>query len=161
MNNPDREKLVNDILGIADRLFRLLLPVVPDELLTLDITMPQMKIILILFIHGPQRMTNLAAELKVTLPTATSLVDKLVEKGFVSRENQTDDRRVVLCKLAEPGQKAVRGIWETARASSRQLLQTMDHSRLEMFRDVLNEMLKSAGPGLAASTARERSPGLK
>ncbi|HSW58601.1 MAG TPA: MarR family transcriptional regulator [Dehalococcoidales bacterium] len=155
MNSANPEQLVNEILGTADRLFRLLLPAVPDEILTMDITMAQMKIMLILFIHGPQRMTHLATELDVTLPTATSLVDKLVDKGYVSRENQTDDRRVVLCKLSEPGLKTIRGIWEAARIRSRQLLEAMDVYRLEMFRDVLNDMLKTAGPKLAESSARE------
>jgi len=60
------------------------------------------------------RMTAIATELNVTLPTATNLVDKLVEKDFIERENQAEDRRVVMCTLAEKGHKAIVGIWESA-----------------------------------------------
>jgi DNA-binding MarR family transcriptional regulator len=144
MSNHNPDPVVDEILALADRLFRALLPTVPDELLTLDATMPQMKIMLLLYIHGPLRMTTIANELKVTLPTATSLVDKLVEKNYVQRETQADDRRVVLCKLADGGQKAIGGIWVSARKRSELLLQSLDHGRLEMFRDVLVAMMQSS-----------------
>jgi DNA-binding MarR family transcriptional regulator len=144
MSNSDSQTLVDDILLQADRLFRALLPTVPDELLTLDVTMPQLKILLILYIHGPVRMTTIANELKVTLPTATSLIDKMVEKNFVQRDTQSDDRRVVLCKLSLSGQRAVQGIWISARKRSEKLLQSLDRSKLEMLMDVLNAMMQSS-----------------
>ena len=139
-----KEKLVEDILSLADQLFRQLLPTVPKDLLTLDATMPQLKIMLILYLNGPARMSDIASALDVTLPTATSLVDKLVEKNFVTRENQKNDRRVVVCHLSEAGQKAIGGIWESSRLRSQQLLEDMDNTKLQMFVEVLEDMLKSA-----------------
>jgi DNA-binding MarR family transcriptional regulator len=144
MNNPDSNILVDDILSLSDRLFRALLPTVPHELLTLDVTMPQMKIMLLLYVRGPIRMTNIANDLKVTLPTATSLIEKLVDKNYVLRDTQSDDRRVVLCKLSASGQKAIAGIWISARKRSQQLLLSLDYSKLEMFKDVLNAMMQSS-----------------
>jgi DNA-binding MarR family transcriptional regulator len=144
MASETKEKLVEDILSLADQLFRQLLPTVPKDLLTLDATMPQLKIMLILYLNGPARMSDIASALDVTLPTATSLVDKLVEKNFVTRENQTNDRRVVVCHLSEAGQKAIGGIWESSRLRSKQLLEEMDDTKLQMFVEVLEDMLKSA-----------------
>ncbi len=71
----ERDHLVDAILGLADSLFRTLLPTVPRDLLTLDVTMPQIKILLILYVGGPRRMSDIAADLDVTLPAATSLID--------------------------------------------------------------------------------------
>jgi DNA-binding MarR family transcriptional regulator len=144
MSNPNSNVLVEDILSLADRLFRALLPSVPDELMALDVTMPQMKIMLLLYVRGPIRMTNIANDLKVTLPTATSLIEKLVDKNYVLRDTQSDDRRVVLCKLSASGRKAIAGIWISARKRSEQLLLSLDYSKLEMFRDVLNAMMQSS-----------------
>jgi DNA-binding MarR family transcriptional regulator len=144
MNNNSAEVVVNDILSLADHLFRTLLPTVPDELLSLDATMPQLKILLLLYIHGPLRMSAIANELRVTLPTSTSLIDKLVDKNYILRENQTDDRRVVLCKLTSEGQKVVGNIWVSTRARCQQILLNMDYAKLELFREALNSMLKSA-----------------
>jgi DNA-binding MarR family transcriptional regulator len=142
MANNRKEQLIDEILSLADRLFRHLLPTVPQNLLTLDVTMPQMKIMLMLYIHGPVRMSDIAGGLEVTLPTSTSLVDRLVDKGFVVRENQPDDRRVVLCRLSESGQKAIAGIWESTRTNSKELLEAVDTSKLEMFVEVLEAMMK-------------------
>jgi DNA-binding MarR family transcriptional regulator len=136
--------LVEDILSLADQLFRQLLPTVPKDLLTLDVTMPQLKIMLILYINGPSRMSDIASGLDVTLPTATSLADRLVEKEFVTRENQVGDRRVVVCRLSEAGQKAIGRIWESSRVRSQELLEEMDTTKLQMFVEVLEDMLKSA-----------------
>jgi DNA-binding MarR family transcriptional regulator len=145
MYKDEKQQVVEDILKLADGLFRELLPAVPKELLDMDVTMPQMKIMLILFMRGPQRMSALASDLGITLATATGLVDRLVERDFIVRENSPDDRRVVLCRLSENGQKAVARLWKSARNRSGQLLAAMEISKLNMFREALAAMLSSAG----------------
>ena len=140
----DKERLVDGILALADKLFRELLPTVPRDLLSLDITMPQMKILVILYVTGPRRMSDVASELDVTLPTATSLVERLVEKRYVERETNPDDRRVVLCHLSEAGEQVIKHIWQTAGKRSRELLQAMDVSKLEMFAEALQAMHETA-----------------
>ena len=139
-----KEELIQRILTLADNLFRQLLPTVPKELLTLDISMSQLKVMLLLFINGPLNMSNIAASLDVTLPTASSLIDRLVEKDYIERENISDDRRVVLCRLSENGQKAINGIWDSGRVRSREILEKMNLANLEMFFKVLSAMMKSA-----------------
>lgn|GEM_PF-5168361 len=49
-------------------------PLSPKNLLSLDITMPQLKIMLTLFFNGPPRMSDITAGLDVALSTATGLV---------------------------------------------------------------------------------------
>jgi DNA-binding MarR family transcriptional regulator len=144
MDKPSRPEIVENILKLADKLFRKLLPTVPREILELDVTMPQLKIMFILFINGPMRMSDLALDLGVTLGTATGLVDRLVERDVVVREGQRDDRRVVLCRLSDEGQKTVSRIWESARNNCRELLETLDTETLQTFIGVLQTMLDSA-----------------
>ena len=139
-----KNRLIEDILTLADKLFRQLFPTVPDDLLTLDITMPQIKIMLILYLHGPIRMSDIASELNVTLPTTTSLIERLVEKNYVLRETQPDDRRVVLCRLSDNGQDAIGRIWQLARNRSKELLEAMDVSKLELLAEALQAMHESA-----------------
>ena len=50
-------------------------------------------------------MSELAGSLGVSLVTATGIVDRLVERALVTRENQKEDRRVVMCRLSEHGQE--------------------------------------------------------
>ncbi|OGO06447.1 MAG: hypothetical protein A2Y92_00210 [Chloroflexi bacterium RBG_13_57_8] len=146
MNKPERPELLDNILKTGDKLFRQLLPAIPREgLLELDVTMPQLKIMLLLFINGPMRMGALAADLQVTLATTTGLVDRLVERGQVVRESLPDDRRVVLCRLSGEGQKTVNRIWETARNNTRKMLENLDTGTLNTLAGVLKTMLEASG----------------
>jgi DNA-binding MarR family transcriptional regulator len=140
----DKESLIADILSLADRLFRELLPTVPRDILSLDITMPQMKILLILYVGGSMRMSAIASRLDVTLPTASSLVDRLVEKQYVLREDDPDDRRVVLCHLSAKGTAALASIWHSSTIRCRELLQAMEGSKLAMFAEALRAMYDAA-----------------
>jgi DNA-binding MarR family transcriptional regulator len=140
----NKEDQIEQILRTADRLFRKLLPSIPEDLLKLDVTMPQMKIMLILYFNGPLRMSDIASRLGVTLPTASILVDKLIKKKYLLRESRVDDRRVVLCGLSTKGARSLGKIWDSAKTKSKQLLEIMDTSKLQMFLEVLESMLESA-----------------
>ena len=144
MAESQREELIENILQTSDRVFRELLPIVPKEVLEMDITMPQLKVVLLLFINGPQRMSTLASGLGVSLATATGIVDRLVERSIVLRENQLDDRRVVLCLLSDKGHDLTSGLWSSARDRIKKLLEAVDPSQLALLANVL-EALSQAG----------------
>ena len=52
---------------------------------------------------GPRRITELAELERLAQPTLTQLVQRLQRQGFVNRERQTDDGRMVLVSLTEAG----------------------------------------------------------
>jgi DNA-binding MarR family transcriptional regulator len=139
----NRQEQVEGLLKLAEQLFRQLLPKVPREWLEMDVTMPQLKTIMLLFLNGPMRMSILASDLGVTLATATGLVDRMVEKDIVVRQDDPDDRRVVLCSLSPIGQAMVSSLWESSKQKSRDLLESLDTKKLQVFGDVLKEMLKT------------------
>ena len=56
---------------------------------------------------GPRRITELAELERLAQPTLTQLVQRLEQQGFVNRERQTDDGRVVLVRLTEAGAAAL------------------------------------------------------
>jgi len=156
----DEQERIDGILKLAEMVFRELLPTVPRELLELDITMPQLKTMLLLFLNGPTRMSDLAADLGVTLATATGVVDRMVERGLVVRDNLPEDRRVVLCRLSDTGQKMVSRIWDSSKKRSREILQYLDTAALQMLSQALSAMLEYAKSlrenGLADSTTGKR-----
>ncbi len=154
MARPNRQDMVEGLLELAARLFRVTLPNVPREVLDLDVTMPQLKIMFLLFVDGPKRMSDLASDLGVTLATASGLADRLVERDIVVRESQPDDRRVVLCCLSESGQKAIKRIWESAGSRLRDLLRTLDKGNLQALTGALEAMLTSAEREKREDTAK-------
>ena len=144
MKENQNEELIDHILQLSDRVFRDLLPIVPREVLELDLTMPQMKTVLLLFLNGPMRMSVLASELGISLATATGVVDRLVERDIVLRESEPDDRRVVLCCLTDKGHEMTAGLWSSARARARELLQATDPPQLKLIMEAL-DALSQAG----------------
>ena len=145
MPKASREELVEAIRKSANNLFRVMLPTLPREVLVMDFTMPQLKAMFLLFLNGPMRMSDLAADLGVTLATSTGLVDRLVERSLVTRESDAGDRRVVLCRLSKSGEKGISLIWESARERMRGLLNEMAAGNLEALSRVLKAMLTLAG----------------
>lgn len=141
---PDRKPQVERILDLTDKLFGALLPTVPKEVLELDVTMPQLKILLMLYINGPVRMSAIASDLGVTLATATGLVDRLVEREMVTRENHPDDRRVVMCRLSLSGQQRTNRIWTSVRSKMGNILETLDFNELQQLLNILENMLANA-----------------
>ena len=63
---------------------------------------------------------------------------------IVLRENQLDDRRVVLCRLSDKGHELTSGLWSSARDRIKKLLEAVDPSQLTLLASVL-EALSQAG----------------
>jgi len=69
-----------------------------------DLTMPQFNILRILRGAGDVMAVNTIKERMVEKsPNTTRLMDKLIDKGFISRERCENDRRVVYVKITNKG----------------------------------------------------------
>jgi DNA-binding MarR family transcriptional regulator len=140
MQQGEKSALVDNILHTGEVLFQALLPTIPREVLEMDLTMTQLKVVLLLFLNGPSRMSTLASGLGVTLATATGVMDRLVEKGFVSRQNEPGDRRVVLCRLTDTGYGMLSRMWQSAKNMTRVWLETVEPSRLQQLAEALESV---------------------
>ena len=92
----EREALRVQVSDLFLRFFERLHASPVDRWLELDLTMPQLKMLFVVDLLGPVPMGQLAARLGISLPTATGLIDRLVEAGLARREHDERDRRVVL-----------------------------------------------------------------
>ena len=77
--------------------------------------------------EGPRRITELAAEERVTQPAITLLVNRLAERGWVKRCPDPSDGRAVLVSLTPMGEE----VFERLRAEYRALL----HEEMAMLDD--------------------------
>jgi len=141
---PEQDELIENILHLTDRAFRELLPMVPKEWLHLDLTTPQLKVILLLFISGPSRMSEIASALGVSLATATGVLDRLVERGLVIREGHPEDRRVVICRLSPEGEKLIGGLWQLSRDRAGELMRALTPSQLLLITQALEALLQAS-----------------
>ena len=138
-----KDELVESTLQLTDKAFRDLFPILPKEWLSLDLTMPQLKVVLLLFTNGPERMSTIASALGVSLATATGVVDRLVEKDMVTREGDPNDRRIVLVRLSGKGEKLITGLWQLARGNIEALLRALDQRKLQLLNEALMALLEA------------------
>jgi DNA-binding MarR family transcriptional regulator len=68
-----------------------------------DLPLPQLRLLGILERHDGARMSEISEKLGVALSTATQMADRLTARGWVRRESDPDDRRVVRLALTEEG----------------------------------------------------------
>jgi DNA-binding MarR family transcriptional regulator len=73
-----------------------------------QLTPPQIHALLWLGEEGPLTMGELARRLGITEKTITGLVDRLELEGYVGRERDQADRRVVRARLTEKGSEVHR-----------------------------------------------------
>ena len=147
----EKDEVIDRILHGIEIIFREVFPLAHKELLELDLTAPQLKIVLLLFLSGPARMSDLAASLGVTLATATGIVERLVEKKMVTRESLPSDRRVVMCTLSKKGLAQTNNLWKTSGDKARQLLSNMDISRLQLIDEALRDLSSVSANQLEAT----------
>jgi DNA-binding MarR family transcriptional regulator len=73
-----------------------------DDYLTLDLTIYQLRILLLLQ-QGVKRMSEVATALNISTSSATTMIDRLVNKQLVERTSDAMDRRIVFCGLTPVG----------------------------------------------------------
>ena len=91
----ERVELEERALSLDSRVFMMLSARPDDPMLTLDLSMPQLKVLLSVERLSSPSMGDLAHVLSVGQPAISALVDRLTDQGYVRREDDPQDRRVV------------------------------------------------------------------
>ena len=73
----------------------------------LDLSMGQLKALVALATAGDMNVSELAEWLRTSKPSASILVDRLVQLGYVERVEDQDDRRRTLVVLTTKGRELV------------------------------------------------------
>lgn len=92
---------------------------------SMDLTMSQYRMLMILNKEGAMKAIELAELLCVTPGAITGMTDKLEEHGWVMRGRSDEDRRVILIQLTEAGTELV------------QLLEVQQRETTEAFFEIL------------------------
>ncbi len=139
----EKNKQIQEILRISEDIFRAIQINIPAEWLSSDMTVAQLRILLLLHTEGPRRMGNIAGSIGTTLPTASGTVDNLVKKGLVSRGDDPEDRRLVICSLTEEGRRIISLIWASGQNQIEGLLHTLTEEDLKVARKTAEILLAS------------------
>ena len=113
--NAEDHELVERFVDASEYLNRQIQSDRLDAWTGLEMTIPQVKTLVLLENIGPMRMGSISHHLGSTLSATTGIVDRLVEKEMVERVSDPSDRRVVICELTPRGTEAVEQLWRIGR----------------------------------------------
>ncbi len=140
---------ITRILDLTDRFFRIAYSRVPTGWLAADITMTQFKVLLTIFIDGPQSCGSLASALDLSLPTMTGILNRLNRRGYLNRERDRKDGRRVISGLSGKGQEMIERLWVSGREQLAHVLQGVpaeDLQALERALEIFTRAVESAAP---------------
>jgi len=132
-NNPQQKAGIN-LIFTANWLSN----IYTAALKPIDLSLQQLNVLTIL--RGQPEYTasvNLIRDRLIDrMPNVSRLLNKLMEKGLIQKDRQTDDQRVVHIKLTKEGEKTA--------AKGRELFQSvqykLDHEQAESLNELLNKM---------------------
>ena len=139
-----RQELVKSILIWQRSLYQVIQGGISPEWVGVDLTMPQLKIMFLLNAHTRLRMGELSVVLGRNLSSTTGVVEKLVETGFVSRESNPDDRRVVFATITERGKKLCDSLLKIGSEENSAVLQRLSFNELKIVYSGMELYLKAA-----------------
>lgn len=139
-----QENLISEILKTSEQVFNIIKPQIPLEYLSSDITIAQLRVLIVLYTDGPSKMSSIAAQLEVALSSVTGIVDNLVKKNLAIRRADTQDRRVVFCCLTPEGKELLNSLWMMGRTEMKKLLDGLSEEDLEKSAEVARILLANA-----------------
>ena len=110
----------------------------------LELTVTQLRVLLQLRETPGAPAGVLAERLRVTPPTVTGLVDRLVRSGAVRREEDPRDRRLVRNVLTERGQEVLGEVEREGRTFLTQLFERLSPEQLSSLMESLEALVAAA-----------------
>ena len=86
------------------------------------------------------RMTDLSQKLYVSAGSLTTMMNRLIELGLVSRERSVADRRVVTVKLTEAGREILQSGRDHMRHTMADMLTKLPADDRETFKQALDDI---------------------
>ncbi len=131
INDELKHELAERFIEHAEFLNRALHSGALEDWRRMDMTIPQIKTLILLQNMNRMRMGGIANYLGSTLSATTSIVDRLVEKGFVDRVSDPNDRRVVVCELTDSGREVIDQFWYVGLVRVEPVIQRLNVDQLE------------------------------
>jgi DNA-binding MarR family transcriptional regulator len=105
----------------------------------------------------PYNLTELAEKHAVSLPTMSSSINTLVERGWVSRSRDAEDRRMVVVELTPEGQAVLDKTTGAVAGRVTELLDSLSPEQCELLLsglEILDECFTRSVSAEPASSAR-------
>lgn len=114
----------------------------------MGLTLPQFFVLMIVNAKNNCKMSELAKELSLNFGTATGIVDRLVRDGYLKRERDEKDRRIVRIYLTDKGKDIIAKIHEKRQEKLVSLLEKFEEKDFEDLFAIFQRTLPAIVAGL-------------
>ena len=129
----ERQTVIEDIITSHQSILRAIMASAPSVWMNLDLSMAQLKTLMTLYNGGAAPIGQLAEYLGIGQPTASHLVDRLVQTQLVLRTEDPLDRRRTLAQLSPGGEELAERINQVRFGTLRRGLAQLDDATLAAF----------------------------
>ena len=136
----EKDRLIERIEGHERGFMRLMARENAAGLFSSNLTMRQIKVLMVLDIEESLSMHELADRLGVGLATTTGIVDRLAAQELVDRREDPDDRRIRRIELAAHGHEIIDQMRNSGRDRKRRVLRRLDVDLLHAFDKVMEAL---------------------
>ncbi|CAN5573687.1 hypothetical protein BH23CHL5_BH23CHL5_02760 [soil metagenome] len=141
----DDVAIVEESIELLPQIGKLVYSAVVDDPAMRSLTMVQAKAIGHLYHHGEQTVTEMAAGLGVSMPSASELIDRLLDKGLVGRTVDPDDRRRQIVALTPASLQFAKRIHDLRRTQVRSALAQLPPEEWPVFVKSLRALASTIG----------------
>lgn len=122
-----------------------IMPVIARKVLldffqSVDISQSQLLMVMAIKSNQPCRLSDLSQEMDISNPTASGLVDRLVQHHLVERASDPQDRRAVCISLTPQGEKLVTKFKHHAKEKWQEILTKMPRQDQNDFIRILRDI---------------------
>lgn len=132
------EQIVNEISTLMPKMVR---KIHRGYLAYSDIPISQLAIMLAVAEQKTTQATKLSREMKVSAPSITGIVDRLVRTNYIKRMPDKKDRRVVNLMLTEKGKKEINALRDRMSNRWKTILLELGPQDRELYLSLMKKIL--------------------
>jgi DNA-binding MarR family transcriptional regulator len=141
MSKPD---LIREVVDLQGQIGRIVGQHAASIWISSGLTVTQLKSLFLIADKGSTNFKKLAEALQVTPSNVTRIVERLVERGLVSRTENTEDRRMLMLQATDKGRSLLQSIRETSMKHMTGTLDLLSVKELSSLAEGLSAFIRAA-----------------
>ncbi len=139
----DKQQLIESIIGLQEKLNCLNMAHHVENWMNLDLTIDQLKSLIIIQYKGKISFKDLAQALGITRANITGIADRLIQNHLVTKWQNPDDRRIQYLTLTDKAQTILNNIKQTIIIEETKILSILNIEDLEALEKGLSAFTRS------------------
>ncbi|MEW6724685.1 MAG: MarR family transcriptional regulator [Bacillota bacterium] len=134
------DRIVEELEVLLRRVNRIVKKRGREILANYDITPPQFDALQVLINNGEITMGELCDRLYLACSTATDLIDRMERNGYIERQRDQNDRRVIRLKVTEAGHDIISEVMKTRKEYLATILEHLEEKDKEQMVHALSQL---------------------